>query len=138
MELVDEKLDKLELRIERQEKHIDAVNKLLAEDILIFANIASDFNRNIGLRNLDSYFRGIKQREKAIGQSKRNLFGVESTEVMDAVIQLAEKNQVPFERLAPYMIQKLGRELTRRLVKRETMLQHYGQEGFKIWQTLLK
>ena len=58
--------------------------------------------------------------------------------IIHSVIVLMHYGGISFERLAPHLIEKLGKNLARKLVKKETMLENYGKEGLKIWETLLR
>ena len=143
IELIDEKLDELELRIEKLEKYSLQMNRLMSRDMIILASIASDYAQlSTGSRrkieSFDHYFGRIKERVKELEEVEAKIFIIPHIDLVNVIISLMEQNEIPFERLAPYIIKKLGKKLARKLVKKETMLEYYGKEGLKIWETLLK
>lgn len=143
IELIDEKLNELELRIEKIEKYTRQVNTFMASDMIILASIAADYaqlalQRKMDINYFDHYFERIKTRVKELEEAEAEIYIIPHDRLTKTIVVLMKQCEIPFERLAPYLIERLGKKLARKLIKKETMLEYYGKEGLKIWETLLR
>lgn len=143
MELVDEKLDKLELKLLKLEKHVRQVNQFMAYDMrnnynLCMSAIAMAVGKEFELSHLDDYLEDIKLREKELKNLQHSVICESPSQLLSGVIWMASVSKIPFVELAPYLIRKLGKKTAKRIVERETMLQYYGKGGLSIWDALLK
>lgn len=66
------------------------------------------------------------------------LVGVHHSSLVGAVISIANDWEIPFEELAPYLIQKLGKERAKRLVNTSDLLAFYGRDCLSTWNELTK
>lgn len=115
----------------------------MAEDMILYGSLASDYAHvslqiKTDLSHFDHYFKRIKKRIKELEGLETGMYTVNPTDLLDGIIGLVKYSGIPFERLAPYLVEKLGKNLAKNFVKKETMLKDFGKEGLEIWEALLK
>jgi len=93
---------------------------------------------SVTLKHFDRLLERIKDLEEVIGQSKKPIQTIPPDSLISIVIHIAKLRDIRFQNLAPYLVEKLGKRLARRLVEKEAILQHYGEDAFTIWELLLQ
>jgi len=54
------------------------------------------------------------------------------------MLTIAKAWSIPFDKLAPYLINGLGKSFVKQNVKREDIVESYGKDALEIWKTLLE
>jgi len=137
-EFFEKRLEDLEGEINDLEQHVELLSTVIFQTILIaveFSMISQ--SRPLKLEYFDSFIRTLKKTVNTLEKFKKPAPPLDPKAVIDIVINLAKSNEIPFQKLMPYLIEKLGKSLARRIVKKETILRHYGEAAFTTWEMLL-
>lgn len=156
IEIIEERIEALEQRLslveekikkdlEDIQKYVFCLNLTLLYDMDMVRTIGDLWKFTSGEVELFNIFIDhTKKKEKVL----KKLHGLERagymyvfmdpTWAVDNMIALSKFWRIPFESISSYLVKELGKDLAKKLVKKETILEHYGSNALSIWESLLK
>jgi len=141
-ERVAEMDKKFENTVRRLQEYIISLGLIVSNDALVLADINWLWNQHQGITEyFDHTIETIKRKESELEKifaTKLTCPCLDSKTMLGNVIEIARRWQIPFELIASYLIEKLGKKLARELVKREDIMRNYGKEVLPIWKSLLE
>lgn len=136
---LDEKFNK---SVKALQHYITSVNAVLSLDITIFgSSVGLWYYPTISLSDFDANMENIKDKETIIERIQAEgltVSHISSSREIDIIIQLCSIRHILYEQMAPYLIEKLGKELAEKLVKKRTLVHFYGKEVLPAWESMLK
>lgn len=63
---------------------------------------------------------------------------IDTTALVDMILTLSKDWNISFEVIAPYLIEKLGKECAKDNVKKASIMQSYGSQAMNNWEKLFK
>ena len=153
VEFFEEKINELDKRMteleSRVKTHYDELRTLVenitdmstTDSLMLATFILMPQIPESELSDFDSVMKRIIEKERLKQKMAKIKFSYStlSSEVfMGVIIKTAKIASIPFEKLAPYLISKLGRDLAKRVVLREHLIGTYGKEALDIWMLLLE
>ena len=138
IDLFEKRIEDLETKLNRIEEHVKILNQVIVDQMTINfqLSVLTTFS-SVKLEDFDLIMELIKHSIRTQQKLNKPLYQIKAEDYVDSLITLAKKSKIPFQTLVPYLIQKLGKELAKTIVKEESILQHYGNEGLAIWKLLL-
>jgi len=139
---VSELDEKFKKSVKALQHYTTSINSVLSLDMTIFGcAVGLWYYPSISLSDFDAYMRNIKEKETIIERIHAEgltVSCISSSHEIDIIIQLCFARQILFERIAPYLIEKLGGELAEKLVRKRTLVHFYGKEVLPAWESMLK
>jgi len=133
---------KFENTVRRLQEYIVSLGLVVSDDALLLADINWFWNQHQGTTEyFDHTIETVKRKESELEKifaMKLECPCLDSKATLGNVIEIARRWQIPFEQIASYLIEKLGKKLARELVKREDIMKNYGKEVLPIWKSLLE
>jgi len=122
------------------------INTALLDDMEMLGSIAELSQYTSGeVKFFDLLIKRIKEIEKVVKKlddlydlKGYRYISYEPTWMVDRIIVLSKRWKITFESISSYLIKKLGKNLAKKLIKKETILEHYGSNALSIWESLLK
>ena len=105
----------------------------------MISNIA---NGEVRLEVFEYVTKQIKKKEEEMQKIKSalekypTLYTLPSSGAVGAIIEISRHWQIPFQELASFLCDKLGKEHAKRLVKKEKILKCYGKEEVSMWKSI--
>ena len=142
IEIIDKKIDELEKKSEEKFKnlvdYIACAQKIVSQDYTILYHYGRvNFEEDI-FRIFDFIIKRVKEKVIEKGPKGYMFFTLHNKWVIGQLIRTAKYRQIPFEKLAPYLLNELGKDLAEQSVKREDVVETYGKEALEIWKLLLE
>jgi hypothetical protein len=150
---VEKRLQKIEERMSEMEEKTktsfakiqeyivaaDAINRNLLTTMVqvVLASTKSEGK----VSDFDPIIGNIPQMENNIKKVKAMSLDAPTISVaslVSMILVLSRQWNIPFEVIAPYLIQKLGKESARRNMQKEYIMQFYGSEALNDWEKLFK
>jgi len=139
MGMFEERIEELEGKISNLEQHVELMNRIIVDSSAIGVHISLiSIMHSVELEALDTLMLLIKKVEENLERMGKPAYIVPVETCIDLVISNAKRSKIPFQKLAPYLIEKLDNRLAKRTVKKESILKHYGEGAFTIWEILLE
>lgn len=138
IELIEERTDQLEKRIKQLEEYIKTMNIISVNDMTACMHVAIlSTMPKVEIGHLDNAIKLIKEKEKELMKVKGRIYLIPSESIIEGIIEISKNSNIPFHIVIPHLLEKLGKDIAKRIVKEEIILKHFGKEGLDIWRTLL-
>ena len=141
-EKVSELDRKFDEDFENLREYLGLMDRIIYNDMISMDIIGHLFSYRSGnTTQFDRLIDELKEKEQHLEKSRSLGFpsvNIVSTAFIDKLLTISRTWEIPFEDVGSYLIKKLGKNLAKKLVKKETVMKNYGKDVVPIWESLLE
>jgi len=135
------RIKKIEKVVRKLESYVDLAWKISAHDstIISYINHLSIYSEG-KVQNFDQVIEHLKTRLKYEKDLPKGYeaYALRIEFITHSIIFRAKEWGIPFNILASYLINKLGKRLAKLSVKKENLLKNYGKDAVSTWKSILE